>query len=87
VENQKKSLPSKKVKDKRNDHANEDTGGQRKIESVATPLDDKVARQAPEPRHLAAKEKEYSDHNEQNANIYQRLAKFAHGSTMPIYAV
>jgi hypothetical protein len=49
LEKSTKSLPFKEVKDKRDDDANEDTRGQRKIESIAVPFDGKVARQVSQP--------------------------------------
>jgi hypothetical protein len=64
-----KSLPSKKIKDKRDDDANKDASGEREIERKALAFDRNIAGQMAQPGQLAGQGKDHSDRDQQNPEV------------------
>jgi hypothetical protein len=62
-------LPSKKIKDKRYDHADEDTSRQRKIKGKALPLNINIPGQMAQPRELSGESKNDSQNDQDEAQI------------------
>jgi hypothetical protein len=73
-----KILPAKEINDKRDHEADQQTGGQRKVEGKALTMDRNIAGEVSEPRDFAAKLKNKPDDNQQQAQDNQRFSQFAH---------
>jgi hypothetical protein len=79
---QQKILPSKKIKNKGNNDADENAGRQRKIKTEAFPLDRYVSRKMPQPGQFARERKHRADDNQHNADQDQCLTQSRHGRSL-----
>jgi hypothetical protein len=71
-------LPSKKIKDKRNDEAQQQAGSERKIKGEAAAVEIDVAGELAEPGNLRPEGKKESQCDEQDAEKNKRFAESTH---------
>jgi hypothetical protein len=71
-------LPSKQIKDKRDDEAEQQAGSERKIESKASPVDVDVAGELAQPWDFGPEGKEQSQNYQEDSKNNKGLAKISH---------
>jgi hypothetical protein len=71
-------LPSEEVKDKRNNHTDDNRGRQRKVKAKIAPIDVDVPRQAAEPRELRAEREQQPERGEQETEKDQGFPQGIH---------
>ena len=72
------------VQDQAQNDAQDNAGGEGKIESEVLAPDDKVAREFPEERYLSEQEQKYADNNEYGAEEDKELCNTGHNSFLTI---
>ena len=86
-EKNKRILPPKKVKNKGEEQADEETRCQRKIESKTTSLDVDIARKMAQPGDFRSDREDKPHDHQENAQKYERLTEALHPRVLKVFRI